>query len=87
MVTDMASIVKSGSSNPTYTNTTGKNVRLKFNFLQNPTSVSWGVSGDVANLTVSASSPAPSEILLAPNHVFAANCGAYNYVIIKEDGS
>jgi len=83
----MASIVKSGSSNPTYTNDTGKNVRLKFNFLQNPTEVYWGTPGDVAKLIVSASSPAPSEILLANKETFRAECGAYNYVIIKEDGS
>lgn len=83
----MASIAQSGSSDPAYTNNTGKNVRLKFNFLQNPTSVSWGIPGDAVTLTVSASSPAPSEILLAPDHVFAAFCGAFNYVIIKEDGS
>lgn len=79
----MASQVLSGSSNPIYANTTGQNVRLKINFLQNVSSMSW------ANvpLTVTSSQPAPREILLAPSEIFSATCGAYNIVIIKEDGT
>lgn len=41
----MASQVLSGSSNPSYTNNTGQNVRLVINFMQNPSAMSWaGVS-------------------------------------------
>ena len=41
----MASQVLSGSSNPSYTNNTGQNVRIIINFMANPSSVSWaGVS-------------------------------------------
>ena len=80
----MASQVLNGSSNPVYANNTGKNVRLRINFLQNPTTVSWGNN---AAITVSASQPAPKEILLAPSEVFSATSGAYNIVIIKEDGT
>jgi len=38
----MPSQVLSGSSNPTYTNNTGQNVRLIINVLNNPSSISWG---------------------------------------------
>jgi hypothetical protein len=38
---DMASQVLSGISNPSYTNTTGQNVRLIINFMQNPFSITW----------------------------------------------
>jgi len=41
----MASQVLSGSSNPSYTNNTGQNVRVVINFMSNTTSISWaGVS-------------------------------------------
>ncbi len=76
----MASQVFSGASNPSYTNTTGKNVRVIFNFLSNPTSVSWGGATTMTQ-------PFPSEIILAPNQKFSANCGPYNIVVIKEDGT
>lgn len=38
----MASQVLSGSSNPSYTNNTGQNVRIVINFMSNVTSISWG---------------------------------------------
>lgn len=80
----MSSEVLSGSSNPSYTNNTGQNVRLKLNFLKNPTTVSWaGVT-----LTVnSATQPAPKQIILASTQSFSAVCGAYNIIVIKEDGT
>lgn len=79
---NMASQVFSGTSNPRYVNDTGKNVRLVLNFLQDATTVNWaGVSA------LSSTAPLPNEILLAPNQSFSANCGAYNFVVIKEDGS
>jgi len=37
----MASQVLNGSSNPSYTNNTGQNVRLVLNVLDNVTSISW----------------------------------------------
>jgi len=79
----MASQILNGTSNPTYSNNTGQNVRVKINFLQNPTNVSW------ANVTVniSASNPTPKEIFLAPSQIFSASSGAYNISIIKEDGT
>jgi hypothetical protein len=82
MEPDMASQVLSGSSNPTYTNNTGKNVRVILNFLSNPTAVNWsGVSAS------SSSGPLPKEVMLAPNQSFSAICGPYNVVVIKEDGT
>lgn len=78
----MASQVISGASNPTYTNNTGKNVRIILNFLSNATTVNWaGVSA------VSSSGPLPSEVMLAPNQSFSAACGPYNIVVVKEDGT
>jgi len=38
----MASQVLSGSSNPTYTNNTGQNVRVVINFMMNVDGMSWG---------------------------------------------
>jgi hypothetical protein len=41
----MASTVLSGSSNATYTNSTGQNVRVVINYMAAPTAISWaGVS-------------------------------------------
>lgn len=78
----MASQVLSGASNPTYSNNTGKNVRIILNFLSNATTVNWaGVSA------VSSSGPLPSEVMLAPNQSFSATCGPYNIVVVKEDGT
>ena len=76
----MASQVISGPSNPTYTNTTGQNVRVIFNFLSNPTSLSWGGASTTTQ-------PFPKEIMLAPNQRVSAVCGPYNLVVIKEDGT
>lgn len=45
----MASQVLSGSSNPTYTNNTGENVRIIINYAENITDISWaGVSAATA---------------------------------------
>jgi hypothetical protein len=76
----MASQIISGASNPSYTNNTGKNVRLILNFLQNATVVNW------AGVSAVSSGPLPKEIMLAPNQSFSAICNSYNVVIIKEDG-
>lgn len=38
----MASQVLSGSSNASYTNNTGQNVRLVINFMNSPSAMSWG---------------------------------------------
>ena len=38
----MASQVLSGSSNPSYTNNTGQNVRVVINFMMNVEGMSWG---------------------------------------------
>lgn len=41
----MASTVLSGSSNASYTNNTGQNVRIVINYMQSPTTITWaGVS-------------------------------------------
>jgi hypothetical protein len=82
METDMASQVISGTSNPSYTNSTGKNVRIIFNFLSRATSVNW--AGASANAS---SGPLPAEIMLASNQTFSAICGPYNIVVVKEDGT
>lgn len=80
MEPNMASQVFSGVSNPTYTNTTGKNVRIILNFLSNPTVINWAGASTTTQ-------PFPKEIILAPNQTFSAVSGPYNIVAIKEDGS
>lgn len=41
----MAATVLSGNSNPTYTNSTGQNVRVIINFMASPTAITWaGIS-------------------------------------------
>jgi hypothetical protein len=82
MEPDMASQVISGASNPTYTNNTGQNVRIIFNFLSNATSVNWAGAS-----TNASSGPLPAEVMLAPNQTFSAVCGPYNIVVVKEDGT
>lgn len=79
----MASQVLSGSSNPVFANNTGQNVRVKINFIQDPTNISWGN----ASLSISSSIPSPKEIFLSPGEVFSAVSGAYNILIIKESGN
>jgi hypothetical protein len=47
----MASTVLSGSSNVTYTNNTGQNVRVVINYMATPTNMSWaGVSVTATNV-------------------------------------
>lgn len=49
----MASQVLSGSSNPSYTNNTGQNVRIVINFMRNVTSINWaGVSATASSCTI-----------------------------------
>lgn len=79
----MASQILSGTSNPTYSNNTGQNVRVKINFIQNPTNISWAN----ANVNINSTNPVPREIFLAPAQIFSASSGAYNISIIKEDGT
>jgi len=52
----MASQVLSGSSNPSYTNNTGQNVRLVLNVLDNLTSISW------ANVTTDLQPSIPGKL-------------------------
>ena len=80
----MPSQVLSGLSNPSYTNTTGKNVRVRLTYIEAPIAISWGNGGSI---TVTASTPAPKEVLLAPLETFTATSSAYNILIIKEDGT
>lgn len=156
----MASQVLSGSSNPTYTNNTGQNVRLLFNYIANCTSMTWAgvtvtgsstvgkdvmtINGEVRAfsaptnntgditvdsgiaqgslnignpdqllveeplirsqqnvgkeqsespnayyipLSISPGGDFPSELVLASGQAFSALSGAYNIVVIKEDGT
>ena len=77
----MASQVLNGANNPTYTNTTGQNVRIILNFLSSASSINW------AGVTASSSSgPLPKEIVLSPGQTFSAVSGPYNIVIIPESG-
>jgi hypothetical protein len=62
----MASQVLSGSSNVSYTNNTGQNVRIVINYMAIPTSMSW------AGVTISSSS------VLAIGRNLAFNVGASN---------
>ena len=65
----MASQVLSGTSNPTYTNNTGGNVRVVINYMSNPSGMTWagvviGGSNILAigrNLAFSAGATAPSN--------------------------
>ena len=45
----MASQVLSGSSNVSYTNNTGENVRLVINYMQSPTSMNWTNGGSITS--------------------------------------
>ena len=158
----MASQVLSGSSNPTYTNNTGQNVRLLMNYIANCTSMTWAgvtvtgsstvgkdvmtingeiraftapqnsfgdmgvdtnkaqaqfipsalfvdesihmtetpmigpnVNNDVIStanahyipLSISPGGDFPSELVLASGQAFSAVSGAFNIVVIKEDGT
>lgn len=161
----MASQVLSGSSNPTYTNNTGQNVRLLLNYIANCTSMTWagvtvtgsstvgkdvmtingevrsvtapvGSTGDITvlssvtqgqlntggfgdpnsiavsstvfdtysgasgkdnnpysenifyiPLSISPGGDFPSELILASGQAFSAVSGAFNIVVIKEDGT
>jgi hypothetical protein len=48
----MASQVLSGSSNVSYTNNTGQNVRIVINFMSTPSAINWaGVSVTINGLT------------------------------------
>jgi hypothetical protein len=109
----MASQVLSGSSNPSYTNNTGQNVRVVINYMNSssyPTassvSLSWGGvtvsspanviaigrniasgSSGTQNSDTSGTVGLPTELMLSASETFSAVCGAYNIVIIKEDGT
>ena len=158
----MASQVLSGSSNPTYTNNTGQNVRLLLNYIANCTSMTWAgvtvtgsstvgkdvmtINGEVRSFTapqnvfgdmsvdtnkaqaqfipsaiftderinmnevpligtsvnsdfvssanahyiplsISPGGDFPSELVLASGQAFSAVSGAFNIVVIKEDGT
>ena len=48
----MASQVLSGSSNVSYTNNTGQNVRIVINYMARPTSMSWTGGGSVTATNV-----------------------------------
>lgn len=57
----MASQVLSGSSNPSYTNNTGQNVRILINYMASCTSMTW------AGVTVSGSSSAVGKEVMTIN--------------------
>lgn len=127
----MASTVLSGSSNPSYTNNTGQNVRIIINYMASASSsggitLNWaGVSQNASliaigrnlayftasnstassqfgyavasgnnaygNVSLSGSGTTsvgalPTEIMLAVGQTFSAACGAYNIVVIPENG-
>jgi len=49
----MASQVLSGSSNPSYTNNTGQNVRIVINYMAAATTINWaGISASSAAITI-----------------------------------
>jgi len=76
----MASQVLSGSSNATYTNNTGQNVRVVINFMQNPTQMSWGGVSYTSNLSAIGRNVAfqsggyinGAEISLSANNAFGS---------------
>lgn len=41
----------------------------------------------ITGSTIKGGGALPTEIMLAPNQSFSATCGAYNIVVIKEDGT
>ncbi len=133
----MASQVLSGSSNVSYTNTTGQNVRVVINYMRGVSdgignfeiSMSWGggsasgssvlaigrnlafsagfrsssgLSANTNPVTMTANNMCihggisangelteaalPTEIMLANGQTFSASCGAYNIVVIPENG-
>jgi hypothetical protein len=96
----MASQVLSGSSNVSYTNNTGQNVRIVINYMIGTTSglnINWGLGGTglsgptglVIGRTITSSGNAaifPTEIMLAPGQTFTALCGDHNIVVIPEAG-
>jgi hypothetical protein len=87
----MASQVLSGTSNPTYTNSTGQNVRLIINFMANCTAMTWAgvtISGTASTLVKGKIvNTFPLEIILASTQSFSATSGAYNIVVVREDGN
>jgi hypothetical protein len=87
----MASQVLSGSSNASYTNSTGQNVRIIINFMSNCTAMGWaGVTASNGTGTIIKGREIPqypSEIIISSGQSFSATCGAYNIVVIKEDGN
>ena len=54
----MPSQILSGSSNPSYTNNTGQNVRLVINYLQNAGTVTWGSIITQSEASIGSGSPA-----------------------------
>lgn len=48
----MAATVLSGSSNVTYTNTTGQNVRVVINYMRTPTAMTWTGGASITNSNV-----------------------------------
>ena len=89
----MASQVLSGNNNPTYTNISGQNVRLIINFMASCSSMSWGGVSLTSSATTLIKGQCdsiknfPIEVVLSNTQSFAATCGAYNIVVIKEDGN
>lgn len=87
----MASQVLVGSSNATYANNTGQNVRLVINFMASCTSMTWGgitFSGTSTNIAKGREPLVfPNEIVLSSSQAFSASCGPYNIIVIKEDGT
>lgn len=90
----MASQILSGSSNATYTNSTGQNVRVVINYMTNCTVMTFGgvtLSSTTAATIIKGSEQLlktfPQEVVLSNSQSFSATCGAYNIIVIKEDGN
>lgn len=115
----MSSQVLSGSSNVSYTNNTGQNVRIVINYMEgvgSTISINWAGVSVSSNLSAIGRNLAfagpsgtysinngnnalgtpgqpngtfgalPTEVMLAPGESFSATCGAYNIVVISENG-
>jgi hypothetical protein len=73
----MASTVLSGSSNATYTNSTGQNVRVVINYMTSPTAMSWsGVSVTAAGLnSIGRNLAFFSDVTTSANNAFSTTTG------------
>jgi hypothetical protein len=76
----MASQVLSGSSNVTYTNNTGQNVRIVINFMASPTNITWAGVSIGTNLTSIGRNLAAFSFVSGAGSGFALGVAAQNAV-------